>query len=323
VSTPATHILLAALPDNERMTVDAAWSPTAYARNGDVEIAYDRFGEGGGVPLLLSMGLAMSRFFWPDGLCRAFADAGFDVVRYDQRDAGESTRFGRAERRGPWAALLGKETVAYTSEDMVDDAVAVLDAVGWERAVVFGASMGGALAQRFALRHPDRVLAVVSNGAAPSDVSGLGVLRYVRFGLLAKLAMTKFPEGREGDVAVLMAVARGLASPANPVDEDEARAWVERELGSGPRDNDAQSRQLGAKWSGPRLREVRAPVLALHGADDPLMRTSASRAVARAIPGAKLLVLDGVGHDLPRAAWKVVAEQTRRLVESDGVPGEG
>jgi pimeloyl-ACP methyl ester carboxylesterase len=241
------------------MTVDAAWSPTAYARNGDVELAYDRFGEGGGIPLLLSMGLAMSRFFWPDGLCQALTDEGFDVVRFDQRDAGESTRFGRTERRGPWAALLGKETVAYTSEDMVDDAVAVLDAVGWERAVVFGASM---------------------------------------------------------------AVARGIASPANPVDEGEARARVERELGSGPRDNDAQSRQMGAKWSGPRLREVRVPVLALHGADDPLIRTSASRAVARAIPGAKLLILDGVGHDLPPAAWKIVAEQTRRLVETDGVPGE-
>lgn len=296
------------------MTADAAWSSTAYARNGDIEIAYDRFGEGGEIPLLLVMGLAMSRFFWPDGLCRAFADEGFDVVRYDQRDAGESTRFGRAERRGPWAALLGKDAVAYTSEDMVDDAVAVLDAVGWERAVVFGASMGGVLAQRFALRYPERVLGVVSNGAPPSDASGLGVLRYVRPGLLARLATKRFPEGREGDVAASMAVVRGIASPVNPVDEDEARARVERELGSGPRDNDAQSRQMGAKWSGPRLREVQAPTLALHGEDDPLIRTSAARTVAREIPGAKLLILPGVGHDLPPLAWRIVAEQTRGLV---------
>lgn len=306
----------------DRMTAEAAWSPTAYARNGDVEIAYDRFGPGGGIPLLLVMGLAMSRFFWPDGLCRAFADEGFDVVRYDQRDAGESTRFSRAEQRGPWAALLGKDAVAYTSEDMVDDAVAVLDAVGWEQAVFFGASMGGVLAQRVALRHPRRVLALVSNGAPPSDVSGLGVLRYVRPGLLAKLATRKFAEGREGDIAASMAVARGIASRANPVDEDEARAWAESEVGSGPRDNDAQSRQTGAKWSGPRLREVRAPTLALHGADDPLIRTSAARAVARAIPGARLLILPGVGHDLPPAVRRTVARETRRLVGSGGGAGE-
>jgi pimeloyl-ACP methyl ester carboxylesterase len=297
-----------------RMTADTAWSPTAYARNGDIEIAYDRFGQGGGIPLLLVMGLAMSRFFWPDGLCQAFADEGFDVVRYDQRDAGESTRFGRAERRGPWAALLGKDNVAYTSEDMVDDGVAVLDAVEWERAVVFGASMGGVLAQRFALRHPGRVLGMVSNGAPPSDVSGLGVLRYVRFGLLAKLATTKFPEGREGDIAASLAVARGIASPANPVDEDEARARIEHELGSGPRDNDAQSRQMGAKWSGLRLREIQVPTLVLHGEDDPLIRTSAAHAVAREIPGAKVLILPEVGHDLPPVVWKTVAEETRSLV---------
>ncbi|WP_460886624.1 alpha/beta fold hydrolase [Promicromonospora xylanilytica] len=303
------------------MTDNTAWSPTAYARNRDVEIAYDRFGEPGGVPLLLVMGLAMSRFWWPDGLCQALADQGFDVVRYDQRDAGESTRFGRVERRSQWAALLRGSTVAYTSEDMVDDGVAVLDAVGWERAVVFGASMGGVVAQRLALRHPDRVLAVVSNGAPPSDASGLGVLRYLRFRLLAKFATMRFPEGQEGDIAASLAVARGIASPASPFDEDEARARIERELGSGPRDSDAQSRQIGAKWHGPRLRDVRVPVLALHGKDDPIIRTSAARAVAREIPGARVLVLPGVGHDLPSVAWRTVAAEVRALIADEARRG--
>jgi pimeloyl-ACP methyl ester carboxylesterase len=169
--------------------------------------------------------------------------------------------------------------------------------------------------QRIALRHPQRVLGVVSNGAPPSDVSGFGVLRYVRFGLLAKLAMTRFPEGRDGDIAASLAVARGIASPVNPVDEDAALVRIERDLGSGPRDNDAQSRQLGAKWRGPRLSELRAPTLALHGADDPIIRTSAARAVAREVQGARSMILPGVGHDLPSVAWKTVAEQTRRLVE--------
>ena len=296
------------------MTDRDAWSPTAYARNGDVEIAYERFGQGGGIPLLLVMGLAMSRFWWSDGLCQAFADEGFDVVRFDQRDSGESTRFSQTARRGPWATLVGKDTVAYSSEDLVDDAAAVLDAVGWERAVVFGSSMGGVMAQRFALRHPQRTLALVSNGAPPSDASGLGILRYVRFGLLAKLATTKFPEGRDGDIAASMAIIMGIASPANPVDEDEARARAERDLGMGARDDDARNRQLGAKWHGPRLRDVAVPTLVLHGEDDPLIRKLASRDVARTIPGAKLMILPGVGHDLPLVSWKTVAQQTRRLV---------
>lgn len=304
------------------MTDHEGWSQTAYARNGDAEIAYDRFGQGGGTPLLLVMGLAMSRFWWPDGLCQAFADEGFDVVRYDQRDAGESTRFSQTARRGPWATLLGNDTVAYTSEELVDDAVAVLDAVGWKRAVVFGSSMGGVVAQRFALRHPRRTLAIVSNAAPPSDASGLRLLRYIRFGLLAKLATTRFPEGRDGDIAASVAVIRGIASPANPVGEDEARARAERELGAGARDDDARNRQLGAKWHGPRLRDVAAPTLALHGEDDPIMRTSASRDVARAVPGARLAILPDVGHDLPPASWRTVAQQTRRLV-AEPTPASG
>ena len=300
------------------MSHHAAWSPTAYAHHGDVDLAYDRFGAGGGTPLLLVMGLAMSRFWWPDGLCQALTDEGFDVVRYDQRDAGESTRFSRTERRGPWAALLGRNTAAYSSEDLVDDAAAVLDALGWDRAVVFGTSMGGGVAQRFALRHPSRTLGIVSHGAPPSDVSGLGVLRHVRPGLLGRLATTRFPDGTEGDVAASLAVAKGIASPANPVDEAEALARIELELGAGPRDKDAQSRQLGAKWHGARLREVRVPTLVLHGQDDPIVRTSAARAVARTVPGSKLLILPEAGHDLPAPTWKVVAEQTRSLLGPTG-----
>lgn len=99
----------------------------------------------------------------------------------------------------PFAALFGKKGDAYTAEDMTDDAIAVLDALGWQRAL-FGHSMGGTMAQRIALRHPDRVLSVTTSAAVPSDVSGLAVAGYLRFGLLAKLARMRFPEGREGDI---------------------------------------------------------------------------------------------------------------------------
>ncbi|MFD2792472.1 alpha/beta fold hydrolase [Promicromonospora vindobonensis] len=299
------------------MTDRGAWSPTAYARNGDVRIAYDRFGQGGDIPLLLLMGLAISRFWWPDGLCRALADQGFDVIRYDQRDAGESTRFGRAAQRGPWAGLLGPHRVPYTAEDIVDDAAAVLDAVGLDRAVVLGHSLGGVMAQRFALRHPQRVMGLVSCDAPPSDAAGLAALRYLRPGLLARLAPKRFPVGREGDIAGSLAVAKLMASRANPCDEQAARARIESGLDRGPRDTKGLGRQLRATWHGPSLRDVEAPTLVLHGADDPLIRRSAGRAVARRVPGAKLVLLPGIGHDLPPVTWGTIAEEVRRLVAVD------
>lgn len=297
-----------------RVTDTATWSPTAYVRRGDVELAYDRFGEQGGVPLLLMMGLAISRFWWPDGFCRALADQGFDVVRYDQRDTGASTRFSGTVRRAYWR-MLGPRSGGYTSEDLADDAVGVLDAVGWDRAVVFGHSLGGVVAQRVALRHPDRVRGLVTCDAPPSDAVGYRALRYVKLGLVARNVARRHPAGREGDIAASLAIARGMASRANPCDEAAARERIERGLDAGPRDMGGIGRQLHAGWRGPRLRDVRTPTLVLHGADDPLVRTSAARAVAREIPGAKLVVLDGVGHDLPPVAWPAIAEHTRRLVE--------
>src|SRR5450432_1645199 len=148
------------------------WTPTQFSHNGAVDVAFDRLSGAQGEPLLLIMGLGTSRFWWPAALCRAFADQGFAVARYDQRDAGESTRMPDRGDTNPFVAVIRKRG-AYTSEDMTDDAVAVLDALGWERAHVFGASLGGVIAQRLALRHPDRVLSVVSAAALPSDVTGI------------------------------------------------------------------------------------------------------------------------------------------------------
>ena len=139
----------------------AQWTPVRYAHNGAVDIAYDTLigsadGAPAGEPLLLVMGLAVSRFWWPTGLGQEFARRGFAVARYDQRDAGQSTRMPEGGRSNPFLAVARKRG-AYTSEDMTDDAIAVLDALGWKQAHVFGASLGGVIAQRIALRHPDRV----------------------------------------------------------------------------------------------------------------------------------------------------------------------
>jgi pimeloyl-ACP methyl ester carboxylesterase len=290
------------------------WTPAAYASNGAVKIAYDQLAGSAGDPLLLIMGLAVSRFWWPDGLARALADQGFAVARYDQRDAGQSTRMPDTGAANPFVALARRRG-AYSSEDMTDDAVAVLDALGWQRAHVFGASLGGIIAQRLALRHPDRVLSVVSAAGMPSDAVGIKGGRYIRFGTLARLARLKVPPGRDGDIQLSLMLARAVASPAYPFDEAAAREWIEREVDSGPRDTQAQSRQVGAPWHGKKLRELRKPVLVLHGDKDPILRVSAARDTARAIPGARLVILPGVGHDLPAPLWPDIARDVRQLAD--------
>jgi pimeloyl-ACP methyl ester carboxylesterase len=221
------------------------------------------------------------------------------------------------------AAVLRRRSVAYTAEDMTDDAVAVLDALGWNSAHLFGHSMGGQLAQRTALRHPRRVRSITSSASLPSDTGGLAAARYVHLGMVARMARMRFPEGRDGDIALGLALARLVASPGYPFDEAGARARIERDLVSGVRDTAAQSRQAGAKWHGGRLPELRLPALVLHGEQDPLLRPAAARRTAAAIAGARLVLLPGVGHDLPAAVWPQVAREVRALADRAPVRAGG
>lgn len=292
-----------------------SWTPTRWAGNGEVRLAHDELaGRRDGEPLLLVTGLGVSRFWWPDGLAEALAARGFAVARYDQRDAGESTHLPPATRpRNPIAALSTKRSVAYTAEDMTDDAVAVLDALGWDSAHLLGQSLGGATAQRVALRHPRRVRTLTSLSAVPGDAAGLSTLRYIRLRTLARLARMTFPDTPEGDIEAGIALARLLHSPAHPLDEQATRRTVTDLADAGVRNSDAQSRQIGARWHGGTIREITAPTLVLHGEDDPLVKPSGGRTTAARIPGARFVPLPGVGHDLPAAAWEEVACHVARL----------
>ncbi|MEV0601601.1 alpha/beta hydrolase [Streptomyces sp. NPDC050315] len=280
------------------------WSPVRWAENGPVRLAFDQLAEGAdGEPLLLVTGLGVNRLWVPDGLCRLLAAQGFAVARYDQRDGGESTHLPPAAAGNPLSALFGRRGEAYTAEDMADDAVAVMNALGWRSAHLLGVSLGGAVAQRVALRHPDRVRTLTTMAAVPADVSGLRTLRYIGKRTLAKFARLRFPDTREGAVAAGLGVSRLLASPHRPFDERAAREAAERNADSGMHDRQAQSRQIGAQWHGPPISTIARPTLVLHGADDPLIKPTAARAIASRIPGARLVLLPGVGHELPEHAW--------------------
>jgi pimeloyl-ACP methyl ester carboxylesterase len=274
---------------------------TRFAVNGDVRLAYDDLGPPGADPLLMVMGLGASRFWWPPGLLDCLREHGFRPAVLDLRDAGESSR---ATRR-------------YATEDLADDAAAVLEALGWQTAHVFGMSFGGVIAQRLALRHPARVRTLTTFAAGPSDAGLLTVMvRYLRWG--RQLRPLRLTRRTPDDTALAEGILAVAATPAYPAEEGTAGDAVARDRSHGIRsfrDMAAQSRQTRARWHGPPLRELRAPALIICGGADPLMRPRASRDTAAAIPGARLLVLPGVGHLPPRPVWPVIAAEMRALAD--------
>ncbi|MGW2403126.1 alpha/beta fold hydrolase [Streptomyces sp. NPDC001739] len=296
-----------------------------FARNGEIRIAFEDLGGAGGDPLLLVMGLGASRFWWPDGLVAELVGRGFHVVAYDQRDAGESSHLPDRRVGPPVKALLHRKAPAYSAEDLTDDAVAVLDALGWEGAHLFGHSLGGLVAQRTAIRHPKRVLSLATSSAVPSDAKGLSVLRYLRLACLPRFARLHHPQTPQGNLDLAVALARILAATDQHVDEHDVREFVDKEAAhhvTSFRDQVAQSRQIGAKWQGGRLARITAPTLVLHGESDPLLRVAAARDIAAAIPGARLRTLPGVGHFLARDVWATYAGELRALADraADGQP---
>src|SRR4051794_31887885 len=269
---------------------------------GDVELCYETFGEPGRPAVLLVMGLGTQMIGWHEEFCRDLADRGFFVIRYDNRDVGHSTKFSSVPPPTPRELLTRKlRRPAYTLDDMADDGAGLLEALGIDAAHVVGASMGGMIAQVLAARHPGRVLSLVSIMSTTGNRwKGQPALRVYPF------LLRKPSTDREGQISRVLKLFKVVGSPGFERDEAELREMLELgfERGSDPA---GMARQLGAiVASGDRtaaVQRISAPTLVIHGTKDKMVRVSGGRATARAIPGARLMFVEGMGHDLPRGAW--------------------
>lgn len=275
-----------------------------------VEIAWEEF-PGKGPPVLLIMGLGAQMLWWPDPFCEQLAARGFHVFRFDNRDVGLSSRL-RHLRAPSWptlakAALLGRRVEApYTLSDMARDTIGLLDHLKLEQAHVVGASMGGMIAQTLCLEHPERVQSLTS------IMSTTGEAKVSRPSKRAMLAILRRPGAtREAAMESSVRVWTAIGSRTIPQDLDGIRDIAGRCFDRGPT-GIGFLRQLGAIYASGdrtrRLRSLQTPTLVIHGAQDPLMPVSAGRATARAIPGAKLLILPEMGHDFPKPYWNDILD---------------
>lgn len=283
---------------------------------GGVELAYDTFGSPSADPLLLIMGLGGPMTWWNTELCEQLAQAGFYVVRYDNRDIGHSSPHPSDERitlARLARAFAGLPTPApYAMDDLADDAAALLTHLGIESAHVWGVSMGGMIAQTLAIRHPDRVRSVCST----MSTTGRRGVGFQHPTLLPALVIKK--PGLDGYIERQIKGGLQIGSPGFPEPEDEVRrraidTW-NRGV-SGP----AVARQMLAVLTQPDRTEdlgrVRVPFSVIHGLTDKMVHVSGGRATAAAVPGAEITLFKGMGHDMPRALWPAFIKVVRRTAD--------
>ena len=264
----------------------------SFAMNGEVSLYYDVFGDVARPALLLVNGLGSQCINYEDEWCERFVAAGFFVIRFDNRDVGLSTHF---HERG-----TDPDRVGYTLSDMAGDAVAVLDALGIDRAHVLGLSMGGMIVQQLAIDHPERV-ATLTSVMSTTGEPDVGQASPEALALLMGPPAVDRAGAIEGSL-------RGLRTWGSPDHLDEARASARAGAAFDRAfDPAGQARQfLAIGTSPPRaeaLRAVRVPTLVMHGDRDTLIDISGGRRTAELIAGARFVVLEGMGHDYPRAYW--------------------
>jgi len=278
----------------------------ARVRANGIELEYDSFGEPAGRPLVLIMGLGGQLLMWDEGFCEALAARGHYVVRFDNRDVGLSTKFDAAGIPNVMelmqqSAAGAKLSVPYTLDDMADDAAGLLDALGLDSVHLCGASMGGMIAQTVAIRHGRRLRSLTSIMSSTGNPS----LPPARPEAMAVL-MTPPPSDRAGSLDAAVRVWRTIGSPGFPFDEAKIRERAGRlyDRSFHPAGTARQMAAILAHGSRvEKLRGVSTPTLVIHGAADPLVPLEGGQDTARCVAGAELLVIEGMGHDLPEGAW--------------------
>ena len=280
------------------------------ANNNGIEIEYDTIGDPSDEPLLLVMGFTAQLIAWDDKFCQALADKGYFVVRYDNRDCGLSTHFDGATLDIAElfnARLTGGQVppVPYTLSDMAADGIAVLDALGFDRAHIVGASMGGMIVQTMAIEHPHRLRTVTS------IMSKTGEPDYGQASPEAMAALMQPPPEDRAQAIEASVEASKLFSSPRYFDATRAR---ERAAASYDRAfyPEGAGRQMGAIVASgdraDRLRSVSLPFLVIHGRADTLIGLSGGERTAELVPGANLVVLNDMGHDLPEPLWPFIVD---------------
>jgi pimeloyl-ACP methyl ester carboxylesterase len=286
-------------------------SEPAMAKANGIELCYDTFGDRDAPPLVLIMGLASQMIAWDEELCAQLAARGYWVVRFDNRDIGLSTKFSQAGVPNVLAMLTGQapvdaSKVPYTLRDMAADTAGLMDALEIKSAHVVGASMGGAIAQELAIHHRDRVRTLTSIMSSTGE-PGLPMPTPEAMEIL----LAPPAADRESYLARYTQTWRVLRGPGFPLDEARDLARAERIFARGL-NPPGVARQLAAIVASgnrePALRSVKVPTLVIHGDADPLVRPEGGVATAKAIAGAKLVMIKGMGHALPIAMWPQIVD---------------
>jgi pimeloyl-ACP methyl ester carboxylesterase len=273
-----------------------------------VELCYQEMGDPDGEPLLLVMGLATQMLAWDEEFCGLLAERGFRVVRFDNRDIGRSTKIKAAGVPSRVDMFVGRRGSApYLLRDMAADTFGLMDHLGIDSAHLVGASMGGMIVQTAAIEHPERVRSITSIMSTTGS-RRVGHPSFRTYGLL----LGKPPREREAAIERVIKTFKVIGSPGYPFEEERVREIAGRSFDRG-HSAAGVLRQLHAITASgdrtPRLRQLDLPALVIHGKSDILVNPSGGRATAKAIPGARLKMVEGMGHDLPRALWPSFAEE--------------
>lgn len=288
---------------------DVAYQPPQLAKSNGIEICYDVFGSPDAEPLFLIMGLSAQMVLWDDEFCQQLASNGFRVIRFDNRDIGQSTKLTGGKRITVGELLklrfLGiLPSAPYKLRDMAADTTGLMDALGIRSAHIVGASMGGMIAQEMAIHMPDRVRSLTSIMSSTGNPKLPQPKREA-----AALLMAPPPKNKDDYIAIFARNWRVLRAGSFPEDETKDRHRAERcyARGLSPEGVGRQLRAILASGSRVKaLRDVKLPALVIHGAADPLVRPEAGIDTANAIPGAKLVMVERMGHAIPIPMWPQV-----------------